>query len=80
MYKLQISPTWTVYDIFHASLLTPYYETEQKGTNYLRPPLKLVDREEEFEVENVLGHRYFGRGCKLQYLIKWKGYLMADNT
>ena len=78
-YKLQIPPTWTIHDVFHALLLTPYYETEQKGTNYLRPPLELVDGEEEFKVENVLGHRYFGRGRKLQYLIKWKGYPMAEN-
>ena len=53
---------------------------EQKGTNYLQPPLELVDGEEEFEVENVLGHQYFSKGCNLQYLIKWKGYPMADNT
>ena len=78
-YKLQLPPAWTIHDIFHASLLTPYHITEQKGANYLRPPLKLVDGEEEFEVENVLGHRYFSRRHKLQYLIKWKGYPMADN-
>ena len=54
--------------------------TEQKGANYLRPPPELVDGEEEFEVENILGHRYFGRRRNLQYLIKWKGYPTADNT
>ena len=31
-------------------------------------------------MENVLGHRYFGRKRNLQYLIKWKGYPTADNT
>ena len=56
MYKLQLPPAWTIHDVFHASLLTPYRMTEQKGTNYLRPPPELVDGEEEFEVENVLGH------------------------
>ena len=35
MYKLQLPPAWTIHDVFHASLLTPYHITEQKGTNYL---------------------------------------------
>ena len=39
-----------------------------------------MDGEEEFEVENVLRHQYFGKGRNLQYLIKWKGYPTADNT
>ena len=55
-YKLQLPPAWTIYDVFHTSLLTPYRVMGQKGTNYLRPPQELVDGEEEFEVENVLGH------------------------
>ena len=80
MYKLQLPPAWTIHDVFHASLLTPYRVTEQRGTNNLQPPLELVDGEEEFEVENVLGHRYFGKRCNLQYLIKWKGYPTANNT
>ena len=78
-YKLQLPPAWTIHDVFHASLLTPYRVTKQKGTNYIQPPLELIDREEEFEVENVLGHQYFGKKHDLQYLIKWKGYPTADN-
>ena len=56
MYKLQLPPAWTIHDVFHASLLTPYRVTEKRGTNNLQPPPELVDGEEEFEVENVLGH------------------------
>ena len=40
----------------------------------------MVDREEEFKVEAVMGHHFFGKGRKLQYLIKWKGYPVTDNT
>ena len=40
----------------------------------------MVDREEEYEVKAIMGHRFFGRGCKLQYLVWWKGYLAADDT
>ena len=39
-----------------------------------------MDKEEEFEVENILGHRHFDRGHKLQYPIKWKGYPTTDST
>ena len=42
-YKLQLPPAWTIHDVFHTSLLTPYQMTEQKGANYLRPPPELVD-------------------------------------
>jgi hypothetical protein len=61
-------------------LLTPYHETKEHGMNFTRPPPDLIEGAEEFEVEKVLGHRFFGHGKKLQYLIKWKGYPSADNT
>ena len=38
-----------------------------------------MDRLEEYEVEKILDLQYFGRRCKLQYLVKWKGYLDSDN-
>ena len=79
-YKLELSPTWTIHDVFHASLLTPYRETSQHRDNFTRPPPDLVDNLEEFEVEEVINHRHFGKKRRLQYLIKWKGYPTADNT
>ena len=79
-YQLALPPTWTIHDVFHASLLTPYHETREHGVNYNRPPPDMVDGEEEYEVEAIMGHRFFGRGCKLQYLVRWKGYSAADDT
>ena len=79
-YKLELPLTWTIHDVFHASLLTPYHETSQHGDNFTRPPPDLVDNLEEFEVEEVINHRHFGKKRRLQYLIKWKGYPTADNT
>ena len=61
-YKLELLPTWTIHDVFHASLLTPYYETSQHGTNFTRPPPDLVDNLEEFEVEEIINHHHFGKG------------------
>ena len=78
-YRLQLPMQWSIHDVFHTDLLTPYCKTPIHGANYQRPPPDLVDGVEEFKVEKVLDSRRYGRGCKLQYLIKWKGYPDSDN-
>src|SRR5882757_6234408 len=78
-YKIQIPATWQVHDVFHASLLTPYKETVEHGENFLEPPPDIIEGEEEWEVEQVLGKRHFGRGKRLQYLVRWKGYSPAHD-
>ena len=50
-YQLELPPNWRIHDVFHASLLTPYYEMAAHGPNFTRPPPDLIDREEEYEVE-----------------------------
>ena len=44
------------------------------------PPPDLVEDHEEYEVEQILDTRLFGRWKKRQYLIKWKGYAEAHNS
>src|SRR5712672_1279947 len=78
-YKLQIPATWQIHDVFHASLLTPYKETVEHGKNFLEPPPDIIEGEEEWEVEQILGKRIFGRSKKLQYLVRWKGYSPAHD-
>jgi len=53
-YHLQLPTFWKIHDVFHASLLTPYKETEQHGPNFLEPPPEILDREPKWEVEKVL--------------------------
>ena len=65
--------------MFHVDLLTPYHETEVHGANFTQPPPDLIDGEEEYEVEEILDSRKHGRGRKVQYLVKWKGYPSSDN-
>src|SRR6266567_694451 len=79
-YQLGLPPTWTIHDVFHASLLSPYSETTAHGPNYSRPPPDLIAGEAEYEVEQIRSHRRHGRARTLQYLIKWKGYPESDNT
>jgi hypothetical protein len=78
-YRLELPTQWSIHNVFHTDLLTPYRETPTHGANYQRPPPDLVDGVEEYEVEKVLDSRQYGRGCKLQYLIAWKGYPGSDN-
>jgi hypothetical protein len=40
----------------------------------------MIEGEAEYEVEAIMGHRFCGKGRKLQYLIRWKGYSAADDT
>jgi hypothetical protein len=79
-YQLRLSVAWGIYDVFHASLLLPYHETTAHSPNFSQPPPELIDGEEEYQVECIMGHQKTGRGNKLQYLVKWVGYPESDNT
>jgi hypothetical protein len=78
-YRLELPTQWSIHNVFHTDLLTPYHETLTHSANYQRPLPDLVGGVEEYEVENVLDSRQYGRGRKLQYLITWKGYPDSDN-
>ena len=80
VYRLELPPTWKVFGTFHASLLSPYHKTEEHGQNFLKPPPEVIEGEDEYEVEQVLGQRTHGRWKKKQYLIKWKGYSATHNS
>jgi hypothetical protein len=59
-FQLELPLQWKqnkVHPIFHASLLSPYKETEEHGANFPEPPPDLVEGEEEYKVEQVLGSR-----------------------
>jgi Chromo (CHRromatin Organisation MOdifier) domain len=78
--QLDLPISWNIHPVFHNNLLTPYIETNAHGPNFTRPPPDLIDGEAEYEVEAIRSHRYFGKNRRLQYLLKWKGYLEANNT
>src|SRR5579863_8929208 len=79
-YQLKLPYQWNIHPVFHASLLTPYVETDSHGPNYSRPSPDLISGEAEYEVEQIRSHRRHGRRKQLQYLLKWKGYSESDNT
>ena len=77
-YRLKLPKTWKIHPVFHAALLSRYQETEAHGPSHTDPPPDLIEGEEEYEVEEIRGHRM--HRSKLQFLIKWKGYSEAENT
>jgi len=79
-YQLALPLTWKIHNTFHASLLSPYRETTAYGPNFSRPPPDFINDKEQYEVEQIRNHRYFGRKRTLQYLIHWKGYPDSDDT
>jgi Chromo (CHRromatin Organisation MOdifier) domain len=83
VFKLKLPDQWCqkrVHPVFHASLLSPYKETEENGQAFTEPAPDVIEGEEEYEVEQVLDSRR--RGCgkgRLEYFLKWKGYPHAHN-
>jgi hypothetical protein len=48
VFQLALPPQWRIHDVFHASLLTPYKETEEYGENFMQPPPELIEGQEEY--------------------------------
>jgi hypothetical protein len=53
-YQLNLPPTWQIHNAFHRALLMQYCETLEHGPNFLEPPPELIDRELEYEVDEIL--------------------------
>jgi len=69
-----------IHNVFHIDLLILYHETEEYGETYMQPPPELIDREEEYEVEEIINTCWKGCNKKLQYLVRWKGYPSSKNS
>ena len=59
-YRINLPESWKIHNIFHASLLRQYKETEFYRANYPRPPPEIEEGEEVYEVESILKHRRRG--------------------
>jgi len=79
-YWLCLPSTWKIHDVFHASLLIPYKETNQHRPNFIKPPPDIVEGEEKWEIEKILKERSHGWWKKKQYLVRWKGYSPAHDS
>ena len=83
VYQLTLPPQWKqkcIHDMFHANLLTPYHETMAHGPNFLAPPPDIIEGEMKYKVKRILDSQHVGRGRRLEYLVRWKGYSKADDS
>ena len=62
VYCLQLPPTWKIHDVFHASLLSPFRQTNTHGPSFSTPPPDLIGSEEKYKVETIISHK----GCQYQ--------------
>ncbi|THH04063.1 hypothetical protein EW145_g5803 [Phellinidium pouzarii] len=67
-YCLKLPKAWQIHPVFHASLLTPFAETNSHGPSFTQPPPDLIDGHEEFEIEAIVSHS--GNGKQRKYLTK----------
>jgi Chromo (CHRromatin Organisation MOdifier) domain len=82
-YKLKIPVGWKIHPVFNESLLRPVIDPRFPGQDlYDRPPPDIVDKEEEYEVDEVLDThaRKQDRYEERQFLVLWKGYPQEENT
>jgi len=79
-YRLVLPPPMRhLHPVFNVVKLSPAPDDPIVGRRRNPPPPpELVDGEEEYVVEKILNSRMFRR--KLQYLVKWEGYGIEENT
>ena len=76
-YKLKLPSILRVHPVFHVSKLL----LSVKDPDAPQPPAAIpVDGFDEFEVEEILDVRRYGRHKTKQYLVKWAGYPLQDAT
>jgi Chromo (CHRromatin Organisation MOdifier) domain len=79
-YRLKLPIAMRIHPVFHVDLLTWYQETDAHGPNYEKPPPKIIEGEPEWEVEKIINSRLHGRGKKLQFLVRWKGFPSSEDS
>ncbi|RXW14033.1 hypothetical protein EST38_g11824 [Candolleomyces aberdarensis] len=77
-YRLGLPEHWKIHDVFHATLLTPFVETETHGPAHPTPIPDIVDGQEEYEVEGILQHRT--KQGRKEYLLRWKDQPTSEDS
>ena len=58
VFQLKLLEGWTIHNIFNKDLLTQCREPQFKGQHIdIIPPQDIINKEEEYEVEEICSHR-----------------------
>ena len=81
-YKLELSRSWKIHDIFYVSLLE--YNTTKKGREFSVPEFEPGD-DKEYEVKAIQNSAVYAKEAdrylpRLYSLVVWKGYPEEKNT
>ncbi len=71
-YKLKLSDTMRIRDVFHSELLRPAVDDSLPGQKNELSGSIVVNNEDEWEIDDILNFRRYQR--RLQYRVKWKSY------
>jgi hypothetical protein len=77
-YRLRLPDSYPMHNVVNMTHLRPYRTTGDSTRPHLSNPRDDLRASEEFEVEEVVGHRK--RKGKLLYRIRWKGYGAQEDT
>ena len=84
VYRLRLPANYPMHPVFNVQHLRKYRESPARfgDRDELPETRDVVPEQEEYEVEDILGHRYTSKrsGSRLQYLVRWKGYGPTDDT
>jgi hypothetical protein len=83
-YKLKLPESLKIHPIFHVSMMQPWRQDEEFPAHQpilTRPP-PINEDENRFKVDRLLDKRTrrYGRGQRVEYLVRWLGYGPEDDT
>ena len=71
-YRLELPESMKIHDVFHPSLLRLAAKNPLPGQHNDPPPPVIVNDKEEWEVDNIIDAKKYGR--RILFRVKWKGY------
>ena len=72
VYRLKLPPHWTLHNVFHVSLLTPYRETPEHGINFHEPPPELSKEKKNMKSNGCSIHNTIEKQKNYSFLFDGK--------